>query len=206
MILVEASPGEGRNLGWSQRTHLKKRKQSLKGKEPIKEVDALQTTPQQMRDWQQTDPTLRKVRELTSSQTPDIGQGRATFFYRRGLIYRKWSPQSGANRDTLSRDQLVLPQQCRSVVLSITHDMPMAGHLCTNKSKGRILNCYYWPGIFRDVANYCKTCEVCQKAQGQRHLRQAKMIAMPSLTIRSSVSPWMRSDPSPRVSQGTRIS
>ena len=57
--------------------------------------------------------------------------------------------------------------------------MPIAGHLGTNKTKGRILNCYYWPRMFRDVANYCKTCEVCQKGQGRKHLCQAKMIAMP---------------------------
>ena len=49
--------------------------------------DVLQTTPSQLRDWQQTDPTLRKVRELASSPKQDAGQGRATFFYRGGLIY-----------------------------------------------------------------------------------------------------------------------
>ena len=35
------------------------------------------------------------------------------------------------------------------------------------------------PGIFRQVANYCKTCDICQKGQRRRHLRQAEMISMP---------------------------
>ena len=77
------------------------------------------------RDWQQTDPTLQKVRELASSQKEDTGQGRATFFYRGGLIYRRWSPTLGENQDVLSFDQLVLPQQCRQLVLNIAHNVPI---------------------------------------------------------------------------------
>ena len=57
--------------------------------------EVLQATPLQLRDWQLTDPTLQKVRELASSQKWDAGQGRATFFYCGGLIYRRWSPTLG---------------------------------------------------------------------------------------------------------------
>ena len=34
-----------------------------------------------------------------------------------------------------------------------------------NKTRGRILKCYYWPGVFWQVADYCKTCGVCQKGK-----------------------------------------
>ena len=74
--------------------------------------EVLQATSLQLRDWQQTDPTLQKVRELASSQKLDAGQGRATFFYCGGLIYRRWSPVFGENQDVLSFDQLILLQQC----------------------------------------------------------------------------------------------
>ena len=140
---------------------------------------ALQANPEQLRDWQQTDLTLQKIRELASASAEEKSGG-ATFFYCGGLIYRRWSPK---NRDTLSWDQLVLPQQCRQLVLNIAHDLPTAGHLGTNKTKGRILKCYYWPGVFRQVADYCKTCEVCQKSQRQRRLRQAEMISMPLIDL-----------------------
>ena len=121
---------------------------------------ALQANSEQLRDWQQTDLTLQKIRELASAGAEEKSGG-ATFFYRGGLIYRRWSPK---NRDTLSWDQLVLPQQCRQLVLNIAHDLPTAGHLGTNKTRGRILKCYYWPGVFRQVADYCTTCEICQKS------------------------------------------
>ena len=141
---------------------------------------ALQATPKQLRDWQQTDPTLQKIRKLASSASTEEKFGGATFFYRGGLIYRRWSPKK---RDALSWDQLVLPQQCRQLILNIAHDLPTAGHLGTNKTRGRILKCYYWPGVFRQVADYCKTCEVCQKSQRRRHLRQAEMISMPLIEL-----------------------
>ena len=136
---------------------------------------ALQANPEQLRDWQQTDLTLQKIRELASASAEEKSGG-ATFFYRGGLIYRRWSPK---NRDTLSWDQLVLPQQCRQLILNIAHNLPTAGHLGTNKTRGRILECYYWPGVFRQVADYCTTSEVCQKslfttrAQGRWQLWQS---------------------------------
>ena len=141
------------------------------------QADILQTDPQQLRDWQQTDSTLQRIRELAASAaSPQTDQN---FFYKEGLIYRRWRPRAGSDRDVRARTQLVLPQQCRSLALRIAHDVPTAGHLGTNKTKGRILKCFYWPGVFRDVSNYCKTCEVCQKGQGRRCLRQAEMIPMP---------------------------
>ena len=65
------------------------------------------------------DTTLQKVRELTHS-SDEGAPGGAVFFYRNGLIFRRWSPK---NRDALSWDQLVLPQQCRQLVLNIAHDL-----------------------------------------------------------------------------------
>ena len=76
-------------------------------------------------------------------------------------------------------EQLVLPLQCRSTVLKLAHDIPAASHLGINKTKDRVLQRYYWPGVFRDVANHCRTCEVCQRAQGKRYGARAEMIPLP---------------------------
>ena len=75
-------------------------------------------------------------------------------------------------------EQLVLALQCRSTVLKLAHDMPAASHLGINKTKDRVLQRYYWPGVFRDVANHCRTCEVCQRAQGKRYGTQAETIPL----------------------------
>ena len=56
--------------------------------------------------------------------------------------------------------QIVVPLQYRPSILKVAHDIPMAGHLGVTKTKDRILAHFYWPNIFQDVANYCKTCSV----------------------------------------------
>ena len=75
-------------------------------------------------------------------------------------------------------EQLVLLLQCRSTVLKLSHDILAASHLGINKTKDRVLQRYYWPGVFRDVANHCRTCEVCQRAQGKRYGARAEMITL----------------------------
>ena len=64
-------------------------------------------------------------------------------------------------------------------MLQIAHDVPTAGHLGINKTRRRILCRYYWPGVFKDVANRCRTCEVCQRIPRENHQIRAEMIPMP---------------------------
>ena len=54
----------------------------------------------------------------------------------------------------------------------------MAGHLGIRKTRSRIMHRYYWPGIFKDVATYCRTCKVCQRTQTRRPPRVG-MVSMP---------------------------
>ena len=63
---------------------------------------------------------------------------------------------------------MVVPKQCRKTVLKLGHTIPLAGHLGKNKTQDRILQRFYWPTVYRDVAQYCKSCVACQKAAGRR--------------------------------------
>ena len=70
--------------------------------------DVFQASPQQLADWQHTNPTLSKIQEMASGK--EQAPGRAQFCYQNGLLYRKWSLDG-------SSKQLVLPKQCWSAVL-----------------------------------------------------------------------------------------
>ncbi|CAC5417984.1 unnamed protein product [Mytilus coruscus] len=50
----------------------------------------------------------------------------------------------------------------RETVLSLGHDIPLAGHLGNKKTKVRIMQHFFWPGIFNDIAEYCRSCPDCQ--------------------------------------------
>ena len=75
-------------------------------------------------------------------------------------------------------EQLVLPTQCRKAVLQLAHDIPLAGHLGRQKTAHRVLQRFYWPGLYKDVGEYCKACPECQKACSRR-VPSAPLIPLP---------------------------
>ncbi len=58
--------------------------------------------------------------------------------------------------------QIVVPTKYRSEVLELAHSFPMSGHLGVNKTEDRSLQHFYWPKFRRSVAEFVRTCHVCQ--------------------------------------------
>lgn len=58
--------------------------------------------------------------------------------------------------------QIVVPNKYRREILSLAHQNPFSGHLGINKTTLKVLQHFYWPGLRRDVKQFCKTCYVCQ--------------------------------------------
>ena len=76
---------------------------------------------------------------------------------------RKWRPITApANEEWQIVHQIVVPMIHRREILQLTHASPMAGHLGINKTYQKILNHFYWPGLKKDVTQFCKSCHVCQ--------------------------------------------
>ena len=75
----------------------------------------------------------------------------------------KWrSPTVPSNEEWQVSYQIVVPPNCRADILQLAHATPMAGYLGVNKTYQRILNHFYWPGIKKDVKQFCKSCHECQ--------------------------------------------
>ena len=74
-------------------------------------------------------------------------------------------------------EQVVLPRQCRRAVLELAHTIPLGGHL-GKKTTEKIQQRFYWPMLFRDVADFCRSCDQCQKA-GHRRVRRVPMMPLP---------------------------
>ena len=121
---------------------------------------ALEIGADEMKTLQAADATLNAVREAPDEHPCSAGIG---FFRRDGLLFRRWTPP-GRDKQDMSVEQLVLPVQCRRTVLQVAHDIPMSGHLGKEKTAQSVLQRFYWPTLYRDVAEYCRTCEVCQKS------------------------------------------
>lgn len=74
------------------------------------------------------------------------------------LLYRRFTEKTG--REVR---QLVVPIGRRQTVLKTAHDGIMAGHLGVEKTKDRILEDFFWPGITADVKRFVASCDICQR-------------------------------------------
>lgn len=191
----------------------KQRRQQLQVKEIEEEVQTndeedgkdsivrheLDISSEELKILQATDPSLRSVRIAVKTQESRGGVG---FFCRDGLFYRRWIPP-GRNGKEMAVDQLVLPRSCRETVMRLAHSIPLAGHLGKNKTARRVLQRFYWPTIYRDVAKFCRSCGSCQRVARKRTAR-APMIPLPIIAEPFARIAMDVVGPLPRSSSGNR--
>ena len=138
---------------------------------------SLEFSADELTKLQETDEALGKIRKAVMYHPSQLET--AEYFKRDGLIYRRWTPP-GRGREC-EVEQLVLPKTCIKKVLELGHVIPLAGHLGAEKTRQRILRHFYWPTIFRDVDEYCRCCEKCQKTNN-RKVPPAPLIPLPVIT------------------------
>ena len=137
--------------------------------------NTLDISKEELKTFQEKDETLERPRMIANGQ--QSAAAGENFFLQDGMLYRRYQPP-GSISESQVVDQLVLPTRCRNAVLKLAHDIPMAGHLGKAKTTDRILQRFYWPGVYCDVKQYCKECERCQKSS-PRGVKKAPMIPLP---------------------------
>ena len=156
---------------------------------------ALDISAMELQMLQKEDPSVANLK---------VGAGELleTHYYRSdGLLYRQWIPR-GCNAE-LAVDQLVLPTQCRKAVLQLAHEVPIARHLGKHKMAKRILRRFYWPTLYKDAEDFCRSCQVCQKFS-KRKVVKAPLIPLPVVTEPFRCVAMDIVDPLPRTRSGNR--
>lgn len=121
----------------------------------------LNITRDQMCAAQRKDPNLSKC--FDSALDPEVAKkSQVAYFVEDGLLMRKWSPNNRGDLDWSTVYQIVIPDQYRQQILSLAHDHHMSGHLGVTKTYDRIIRHFFWPGMKKNVAEYCRTCHTCQ--------------------------------------------
>lgn len=65
------------------------------------------------------------------------------------------------------------------------HDDPAAGHQEVTRTLKRIAKDYFWPQMLRDIKQYMRTCDSCQKSKARHHLPYSELAPLPVPNI-----PW----------------
>ena len=95
---------------------------------------------------QQEEPMLGHcIRKAQSQGALEETTKKGAFMFKNGILYRQ------ANVGNARTKQLVVPQFKRSEVLSLAHEGLFGGHMGMQKTLGRVLNVFYWPGVGSDV-------------------------------------------------------
>ena len=114
-------------------------------------------TPAQVSKAQKDDVSLTTTRNRCEANETI---GKATFFKRNDLLYRKFSSPNVEQGKIF--EQLIVPEQYRELVMQLAHESILTGHLSVTSSVHKVLSEYYWPGIYRDVKRFVQSCEVCK--------------------------------------------
>ena len=113
--------------------------------------------PEQVSKAQKEDVSLTTTRSRCEANETI---GKATFFKKNDLLYRKFSSPNIEQGKIF--EQLIVPEQYRELVMQLAHESILTGHLSVTSSVHKVLSEYYWPGIYRDVKHFVQSCEVCK--------------------------------------------
>ncbi|XP_078234076.1 uncharacterized protein LOC144583658 [Pogona vitticeps] len=135
------------------------------------------TTDSRFGQEQKADATLQKCFEqVTDAQlTPETP---VRFREEKGILYRETLRNISKGGDGI-RSQLVVPEKYRPMILQRGHSDMFAAHLGVNKTQQRITQNFYWPEIGKQIKEFCKQCDVCQRQGNNRDRTKAKLCPLP---------------------------
>ena len=83
------------------------------------------------------------------------------------LLFRN-SQVKTTNKNDKNQPRVVVPVNLIKILISEAHFT----HFGPDKTYGIIAKEYYWPGMFRDVENYCNRCEKCVIFKNKRTMQE----------------------------------
>lgn len=93
----------------------------------------------------------------------------------RDLLVKSHSSVPAASRDALHltneegclrfQNKLFVPDEMTAIVMASCHEPPSMGHPGVKKTIANVSALYWWPTLSRDVEQFVRRCEVCQRTK-----------------------------------------
>jgi hypothetical protein len=84
--------------------------------------------------------------------------GNPSFGIERGILVKTGEDKFGRRKKLL-----VVPVGLRNHVKILSHENTSC-HLGCTKSKGKMIRHFYWPNCFKEMAEFVRSCDQCQRA------------------------------------------
>ena len=88
-----------------------------------------------------------------------------------GLLVRTIQPKIGGT----VHSRVVMPRTMRREAISRCHDTATGGHFYFWKTYNTVKKYFIWPGMRKDVQNYCRACHVCATKKNDGRQKRARM-------------------------------
>jgi hypothetical protein len=94
--------------------------------------------------------------DYNTAQRKQLRKQALFYFTQQGKLFRK-------NQKEPNRLQRVITITEVEIVIYNMHTDPLAGHFGKTKTIQRTLARYYWPSLGKDITEYIRTCDTCQR-------------------------------------------
>ena len=153
--------------------------QNAKPKKGLVVVDSIKVaSPSEFREKQKSDPTLRALWEKVHT----VDKSKYLFMEEQGCLLRQERDQ-GNPTEGIGPKLVVMPKSYRGEVMRMAHESLFGGHLGINNTLAKVRTQFFWPGMCEDVANFCRSCDVCQKTVSKGRVPKAELGRLPTIEV-----------------------
>ena len=159
------------------RLQTQKEKEQTKGLHtPL--VDDLHVDRNTLSTMQNQDSSLQDLFDKAQEKiVTKIGHATEVYKVEDSVLYRVFDDGESKTK------QIVVPKSLRQSVLHTAHDNIMAGHCGVRRTQQRVLLRFHWPQVGKDVREYCRTCDVCQKTIAKGRVHPVPLGKMPVVDV-----------------------
>lgn len=147
-------------------------------------LQPLAMTPDKFSQLQASCLSLSDIRDKAASKAICQTRNGATFQYIMieidGLLYRKCL--TSKHPEKVGKITLIVPLECRQIILSVAHESPLSGHFSHRKTEMKVAEQFFWPSVGADIRAYCRSCDKCQRFSAKGRVRPAPLKPMPIIS------------------------
>ena len=122
----------------------------------------------------------RRVESGSVTMSRGFSSGETKFIRRNGLIYRHFKKNANVSL------QLVVPSSLTHSVMNLAHESrKMVNHRGRKETISKVLDEFYWPGVCREVTQFCRSCAICQRTTHSIKVAMTHCCSVPQRNISS---------------------
>ena len=122
----------------------------------------------------------RRVESGSVTKSRSFSSGETKFIRRNGLIYRHFNKNANVSL------QLVVPSSLTHSVMNLAHESrKVVNHRGRKETISKVLDEFHWPGVCREVTQFCRSCAICQRTTQNIKVASTHCCSVPQRNISS---------------------